>query len=767
MTQKIIRLLAILLIAHAPIAHAQVPQIINYQGRIAVDTAVFNGNGQFKFALVNTDGSTSYWSNDQTSTAGSQPATAVTLPVTKGLYSVLLGDASLANMTPVPANVFINNDVRLRIWFNDGTKGFQLLSPDQRIAAVGYAFTASTVADGSITAAKLAGNAVASSAILNSSVTNAKLSTPFVTINTGNGLAGGGTVPLGGNITLTSTGGGVTSLSGGGGVTVSGGTGAVTLGSTATSANTPGAIVARDANGNFSAGTVNGTFVGNGAGLTGITVPPGAITGTNWSAIPATGAPSKRSYATAVWSGSEVIVWGGWTNPAVYGDGGRFNPSTGAWTQTSSSGSPAARYLHSALWTGSKMIIWGGANSGNVAFGDGGLFDPASNSWTNVASAGAPAARYGHAAVWTGTEMIVWGGYSTAALSSGGRYNPATDTWTPMSTTGAPAARSNAAAVWTGTEMIIWGGTNGSTLNSGARYNPSTDTWTTISTTGAPAPNTDAVAVWTGTEMIVYGGYSAPYRTGGRYNPATNTWTLLPTSGAPAGSGYISGVWNGTSFIVWGGAPDNGTSSLNTGAVFSPATNTWTALLQTGAPAARSNHSAVWTGSEMIVWGGGATNQLADMFNDGARYSTSKIATGAIGSNELAASVTPKFDRQFFTYQPALIIPYGINIGNTKVTTINLGENANYLINFRATVSLASGTATFVLYNGNNIVTGSTVTIAGPVTMSTVSLSCIIPNVVPGTVLWVRFSNLASSNVTLSVSEIQFTVDGVPVSQVR
>lgn len=122
--------------------HAQVPQIINYQGRIAVDAVNFDGTGQFRFALVNATGTTSYWSNDGTSTGGSQPTTAVALTVTKGLYSVQLGDASLANMTAIPNSVFANSDVRLRVWFNDGTNGSQLLTPDQRLTAVGYAMVA-------------------------------------------------------------------------------------------------------------------------------------------------------------------------------------------------------------------------------------------------------------------------------------------------------------------------------------------------------------------------------------------------------------------------------------------------------------------------------------------------------------------------------------------------------------------------------------------------------------------------------------------------
>src|SRR6187401_1564809 len=101
--------------------HAQVRQLINYQGRVAVGGANFDGTGQFKFALVNVAGTVTFRSNNGTSIAGSQPTSAVSLVETKGLYSVLLGDTSLANMTAIPASVFDNTDGRLRVWFNDST----------------------------------------------------------------------------------------------------------------------------------------------------------------------------------------------------------------------------------------------------------------------------------------------------------------------------------------------------------------------------------------------------------------------------------------------------------------------------------------------------------------------------------------------------------------------------------------------------------------------------------------------------------------------
>ena len=226
-------LIPALLVFHGVIAllQAQGPQLINYQGRVAVSGTNFDGQGQFKYAMVDggtntppqvrtatatatvignfvvsytvTDGGAgytsapsvtitgngsgatatatvsggavtvitpgnagsgytgtatvtvgappaptspttyvSYWSHDATSNAGSEPTGHVTLPVTKGLYSVMLGDTTILGMGTIPNTILTNPDVRLRIWFNDGSHGFQLMTPDQRIAAVGYAVTA-------------------------------------------------------------------------------------------------------------------------------------------------------------------------------------------------------------------------------------------------------------------------------------------------------------------------------------------------------------------------------------------------------------------------------------------------------------------------------------------------------------------------------------------------------------------------------------------------------------------------------------------------
>jgi hypothetical protein len=148
----------------ASTTQAQVPGIINYQGRIAVGGTNFTGTGQFEFALIISPPLTNVWSND--GTPFGQPSAAVPLTVTKGLYSVALGDTTVTNMTgSIPSSVFTNANVRLRVWFNDGVTGFQHLLPDQRIAAVGFALMSANVPDGSITSNKIAAGAVGQSAL--------------------------------------------------------------------------------------------------------------------------------------------------------------------------------------------------------------------------------------------------------------------------------------------------------------------------------------------------------------------------------------------------------------------------------------------------------------------------------------------------------------------------------------------------------------------------------------------------------------------------
>lgn len=98
---------------------------------------------------------------------------------------------------------------------------------------------------------------------------------------------------------------------------------------------------------------------------------------------------------------------------------------------------------------------------------------------------------------------------------------------------------------------------------------------------------------------------------------AVGKWSSLPLPPRTFGGrdGHTA-VWTGTSMILWGG--ETALGSANDGAAFDPTTGTWSTLPP--APIGpRSNHAAIWTGREMIVWGG-ADFFRERFFVDGASY---------------------------------------------------------------------------------------------------------------------------------------------------
>ena len=330
---------------------------------------------------------------------------------------------------------------------------------------------------------------------------------------------------------------------------------------------------------------------------------PPPCTDNSWLGTSLINAPAARYNHTAVWTGSEMIVWGGWGAGNYLDSGGRYSPATDSWVTTTPIGSPSKRYSHTAVWTGRQMVVWGGSNGARV-LNTGARYNPIADTWLATTPINAPVGRTHHTAVWTGSEMIVWGGYTGSSyLDSGARYNPASNRWVATTAARAPTARAKSTAVWTGHEMVVWGGYNGSFLNSGGRYNPRTNSWRVMTTNRAPDMRYEHTAVWTGGEMIVWGGYNGSFlNSGGRYNPSTNSWVATTTSSAPGARYVHTAVWTGSEMIVWGGI--DSTSYLDSGGKYHPSHDRWVATTTSNAPARRISHTAVWTGSQMIVWGG-------------------------------------------------------------------------------------------------------------------------------------------------------------------
>ena len=361
-----------------------------------------------------------------------------------------------------------------------------------------------------------------------------------------------------------------------------------------------------------------------------------------WAPVSTLGAPSPRNGHTAVWTGNRMIVWGGLeaANRVTF-TGGRYDPATGTWSPTSTSFVPEERAFHQALWTGAVMVVWGGFSQNHGFWPNrGGRYNSVTDTWQPTTALFAPGGRERFSAVWTGSEMLVQGGLGPCVppgpgfcvqphLKTGGRYDPVLDQWRPMSTLDAPFGDHRQAAVWTGREMVAWG-----SFNYGARYDPVADHWLPISTVNAPSVPSLSTAVWTGDLMIVWGGSSLPK--GGRYDPASDTWT--PTSMLPFIAPWVrsSAVWTGSEMIFWGGnSAVSRFSATNQGSRYDPLLDQWSPTSTVNVPLAREHHLAVWTGNSMVIWGGDLHLNINYSLDTGGRYdprSDSWSATSTTGA---------------------------------------------------------------------------------------------------------------------------------------
>lgn len=271
--------------------------------------------------------------------------------------------------------------------------------------------------------------------------------------------------------------------------------------------------------------------------------------------------PSGREGAIGLWTGTEALIWGGYSffgfSVNMFNDGSKYNPSTDTWTPISTVNAPGRRAYPSAVWTGSEMLIWGGIDSmytqidGSVVptiTNDGGRYNPSTNTWTSMNTTGAPSPRAQLTGVWTGSYMVVWGGTGLISIfENGGRYNPASNSWTSIPTgTPGPGADGSTRLFWTGTHVLVLGNED-----SIGRYQPNTNTW--VASAKFPGGFYDkTAAIWTGSELWVYINFSNQIY---KYNPTTNIWSG-PTAivgGGPDPNFIIrTAVWSDAELILYG-----------------------------------------------------------------------------------------------------------------------------------------------------------------------------------------------------------------------
>ena len=308
-----------------------------------------------------------------------------------------------------------------------------------------------------------------------------------------------------------------------------------------------------------------------------------------WQPTSQARAPAPRSSAAVVWTGTTMIVWGGFPSPQA-DNGAIYDPAIDSWSAMSSTNAGSVGPFPPAIWAGSYMVVAKSSCEPKAR-----RYDPAGNRWLSMACYERNGDRIGSTSrVWTGEEVILW----DAENSSGARYTATTDQWRPMSSINSPSDRSLESAVWTGEQMIIWGGDAGS---SGGRYNPATDTWTPTAMSAAPEERYGHSAFWTGNEMILWGGHTASQRVtpsgGARYDALTGQWTPMARVGAPVWSGTGASTWTGEELLAWEGA-------LGGGGRYDPLSDSWRPMSITNAPRQENHFALAWTGKEIILWGG-------------------------------------------------------------------------------------------------------------------------------------------------------------------
>ena len=285
-----------------------------------------------------------------------------------------------------------------------------------------------------------------------------------------------------------------------------------------------------------------------------------------WTDFPAP--PYAAACATSVWTGRELIYWGGDAScheGPVHSEGAAFDSSTRTWRALS----PApidGRSSAAAVWTGEELIVWGGWSGGDR--GDGAAYRPSTDEW-RMLSESPLGPRVPVAAVWTGSEMIVWGEVSRFAEDvDGAAYDPERDSWRRLPP--APFALNAAEGVWTGEEMVVYGALLDATNHSerpnasGLAFDPERNRWSEI----APfelSPQASMV-VWTGREMIAW---DYEFRAGA-YDLRSDTWRPLPDLLLKFYECYSDGALAGTGFVLaW---------HCGQGAILDLATDTWREL---------------------------------------------------------------------------------------------------------------------------------------------------------------------------------------------
>jgi len=241
---------------------------------------------------------------------------------------------------------------------------------------------------------------------------------------------------------------------------------------------------------------------------------------------------------------------------------------------------------HSVVWTGAEMIVWGGEadETGTTVYSDGAGYDPEEDAWRPLAPSPLSGRRY-HVAVWTGEEMLIFGGVNER---DGAAYRPDTDSWEPLAASPVPLGPSAGAPiegvtgwVWTGTEMIVWH----VPTDLVASYNPDTDQWRELPATGLGADN--GVLRWSREAVYAFGATIETYPEGNELLVARlgdGRWESLASTEFSTETNINAAIpkltaWAGDRFVAWSNSGQEGKTLA-----FQPVGGAWTEIAKVPVP---------------------------------------------------------------------------------------------------------------------------------------------------------------------------------------
>lgn len=199
-----------------------------------------------------------------------------------------------------------------------------------------------------------------------------------------------------------------------------------------------------------------------------------------------------------------------------------------------------------------------------------------------------------------------------------------------------PEPRVGASVGWTGAEVVWWGGAapeGGERAADGFAFDPSSGTWRRIATAPyAPGAGGSSGAVWTGSELLFY-------PAGLAYDPASDAWRALPPAPHDPGQRQAAVVWTGTEMVVFGGG-DRGSVTARRGAAYDPEADRWRRIPD--APIGLNLLSGAWTGEEVLVFGSllDGANRAETETSVGAAYDPTADRWRLLPPSDLSAQAT-------------------------------------------------------------------------------------------------------------------------------